>query len=92
LSLAGLFDSSFNPTISEQMNISLPNASNQPYKLKSSLVGESASIKKHFAKPVYRAFKALSFALCALKKPLGSNANTSDTFKAKSLTCKGVWL
>jgi hypothetical protein len=78
------------------MNISLPNASNQPHKLKSILVGEFASIKKHFAKPVYRAFKALSFALsfalCALKKPLGSNANTSDTFKAKSLTCKGVWL
>jgi hypothetical protein len=62
------------------MNISLPNASNQPYKLKSSLVGEFASIKKHFVKPVHRAFNALSFVLCALKKLLGSNANTSDTF------------
>jgi hypothetical protein len=92
LSLAGLFDSSFNPTISEQMNISLPNASNQPYKLKSSLVGESASIKKHFVKPVYRAFNALSFAFCALKRPLGSNANSSDTFKAKNLMCKGMAL
>jgi hypothetical protein len=74
------------------MNISLPNASNQPYKLKSSLVGESASIKKHFVKPVYRAFNALSFAFCALKKPLGSNANSSDTFKVKNLMCKGMAL
>jgi hypothetical protein len=74
------------------MNISLPNASNQPYKLKSSLVGEFASIKKYLFKPAYRVFNAFLFILCALKKPLGSNAKSSDTFKVKNLMCKGLAL
>jgi hypothetical protein len=92
LSLAGLFDSLFNPTISEHMNISLPNASNQPYKLKSSLVGEFASIKKYFVELVYRVFNAFLSALSALRESLGSNANSSDTFKVENLMCKGMQL
>jgi len=75
------------PNKSEHMNISPPNASNQPLKLKSSLVVESVSIKKCLVKPIIRSFLLVSLAL---KKPLGSNGKSSDTFKGQSLVCKGL--